>query len=99
MANTFYRGETAIIMVKLFDSVTGLPTDPDTITISVYDNENGPEVENQDMLKDGTGEYHYDVDTSDIGKLGVCVAIITAVTGERIAKEKTYFMLRPLLED
>jgi len=98
MASRFYKGETAVILTAIYDAMTGQPADPDSVVVSVYDSKNGPEIENQDMVKDSTGNYHYDVDTSVFNNLGTCFAIIKATSGERCAIEKTYFTVDDIIE-
>ena len=95
LKGVFFRGETAIIYATTFTGHPSSPTDPDSVTISVYFYviKNGPEIENADMAKDSTGHYHYDIDTTQITEVGKCKIIIKAVTDGRTSIGRGSFVL------
>jgi hypothetical protein len=90
---TYLKGETALLTAEVRDPATNNLTDPDTVTISVYDAKNGPEVSAENMTKDSVGQYHYDVDTSDFDTMGMCTVIVEAVNGTRVSIERGTFQL------
>ena len=88
----FHRGETIIcsaehwVMGELADPVTSMK-------ITITDNRNGTEVDNQDMVKDETGEYHYDFNSSADNPKGQYSAVVTATDGTRVTIEPKTFDL------
>ena len=93
MANLFLKGETVICLRNVKDD-SGEYTDPATsMTISITDSNNGPEVDEEGMVKDSTGHYHYDY-TIPAGALrGDYIVTYTATDGARISKHKDKFVV------
>ena len=55
----FYQGTTINCYRKVFEESSTNPVNASLIEISIYDKANGAEVENQGMIQDGVGIYHY----------------------------------------
>ena len=56
----FHVGETVICSCEVRDADENLADPSTSMKITITDNRNGMEVNDQDMTKDGTGQYHYD---------------------------------------
>ena len=85
---TFQIGETVICSVTVRDA-DGALADPSTsMKITITDSQKSVKVSNQDMSKDGTGEYHYDFDTSSLSLAGIYTVIYKATDGSRISIEE-----------
>jgi len=81
----FHPGETAICKATITDE-DGKLVDPSTsMTVTITDNRNGIEVNDQDMVKDSVGQYHYDWNTSTDALSGKYRVFYKAVDGTRVA--------------
>ena len=81
----FHTGETVICKIEIRDENETL-VDPSTSTkITITDYRNGVEVNNQDMVKDSTGKYHYDWNTPTTAPVGIYRIIYTATDGTRVS--------------
>ena len=86
----FHTGETVICSIEVKNE-SGVLVDPATsMKITITDNRNGVEVNDQNMTKDSTGMYHYDWNSSVNAPVGIYKIIYTAVDGTRtsIAHDK-----------
>jgi len=84
----FHIGETVICSVTIRNADGDL-YDPSTSTkITITDNQKSIKVNNQDMTKDETGEYHYDWDTSSLSLAGIYTVLYKATDGSRISIEE-----------
>lgn len=63
--NSFYLGETVPFSIEIRNAQSSDLVDPDSITITIQNNE--VLVDNEDMIKDSVGVYHYDWISSAIG--------------------------------
>ena len=85
---TFQIGETVICSATV-RNVAGALVDPSTsMKITITDSRNSIKVSNQNMSKDGTGEYHYDFDTSSLSLTGIYTVSYKATDGSRISIEE-----------
>ena len=84
----FHVGETVICSIEVRDSDGALADPATSMNITITDNTNGIEVDDQAMSKDGTGLYHYDWNTSADAALGIYYITYTATDGSRISIEK-----------
>lgn len=85
---TFQIGETVICSVTVRDA-DGVLADPSTsMKITITDSKNGIKVNNQDMINDSKGEYHYDFDTSSLSLTGIYTVTYKATDGSRISIEE-----------
>jgi len=92
MAN-FVRGETVICSVTVKNS-SGTLVDPTTsMKITVTNNINGIEVDDQAMTKDSTGMYHYDWTSAASSEKGNYDVFYKATDGARISITKDAFDL------
>ena len=83
----YHAGETVICSLEVRDSDGNL-ADPSTSTkITITDNRNGVEVNDQDMTNDGTGLYHYDWQTLSTSLTGIYEITYTATDGTRVSIE------------
>lgn len=79
----FHLTETVICSVKIYD-LDGNLADPSTsMKITITDSEDTKKVDNVDMDRDGTGEYHYDWNTAEITETGRYKVFYTAIEGIR----------------
>ena len=85
----FVIGETAICTCDVRDSDNKL-IDADTMAITISCNCSGEE--SALMVKDSTGKYHYDFQTTGHQK-EKCEVYFTATLGGRIAKTRNTFNL------
>lgn len=86
---TFQMGETVICSVTVKDSDGNLADPSTSMKITITDNRNGLEVDDQDMTKDSTGQYHYDWQTAGVDLTGVYDISFKATDGTRISIAKT----------
>lgn len=94
MAKQFNRGETVKCNRNVKNPTTGEYYDPTTsMTITITNNQNGIEVDDQDMVKDATGKYHYNWLSSPTGDKGIHIILYKATDGADIAIEKDTFIL------
>jgi len=90
---SFQRGETIICSCEVRNKA-GSYVDPATsMTITITNCDDTPVVSNRDMVKDETGKYHYDFDSSGASKKGVCAVYYKAIDGARIAITKNTFQV------
>ena len=90
----FKRGTTIILEIEDFITDTSTLVDPATsMRITITDNNNKLEVDNQDMIKDSTGKYHYDYQSLVAGVAGKCEVIYTDTDGSRVSKGTDTFYL------
>jgi len=83
----YHKGETIICEIEDRDTKTGELVDPATsLTLLITDNRNGKEVNNQDMVPDSTGKYHYDYTIPATAMGGVYKIVYTDTDGARISK-------------
>ena len=84
-------GGTVICWRNVKDDA-GAYKDPATsMTISIWDSQNGTEVTDAAMTKDAVGKYHYDYQAS--GVIGRYTVLYTATDGTRISIQKDTFNL------
>ena len=82
---SFIRGETVICSVQVKNS-SGVLTDPSTsMKITITNNINGIEVNDQTMTKDDTGLYHYDWTSSAANLKGTYCVYYKATDGSRVS--------------
>jgi hypothetical protein len=67
--NSFYLGETVPFAIEIRNAQTSDLLDPDSITITVANN--GVLVNNDAMIKDSVGVYHYNWMANAIGNYQV----------------------------
>lgn len=90
----FHSGGTIILEIEVTNSSTGEFVDPVTsMRITVTDSYNGVEVDNQDMVKDATGKYHYDYTPATTAERGRYRVIFTDTDGSRVSKAEATFEL------
>lgn len=87
-----YLGETIRITVEVKDN-DDIPTDPSSITISIYDPDNTAKVSDADMTKESVGEYYYDYAIGETEKTGIWKAIVEAAIGTSTTKDIILFMV------
>lgn len=76
---SFHLTETVICSADVYD-LDGNLADPSTsMKITITDSEDEKKVDNEDMIKDGTGEYHYDWNTALITAAGRYKVFYTAI--------------------
>lgn len=89
----FDIGETISCYIEVKDD-DGILTDPKTsMKISIYDPAYDIVVNEQDMIKDETGKYHYDYNSPSNASRGKYTIKCTSVEGSRITIEKDFFVL------
>ena len=81
-ANQYYIGETVIFNVEVRNSDGDL-VDPDTMKITISNKV--VVVNNQDMIRDSVGVYHYNYISVVTGPF---IAVYTAVDYGRVSKAK-----------
>ena len=84
----FHVGETVICSIEVRDADGNLADPSTSMKITITDNKNGTEVNDQAMSKDGTGLYHYDWNTSADSILGIYYVVYTATDGSRVSIKK-----------
>ena len=84
----FHVGETVICSIEVGDADGNLADPSTSMKITITDNTNGIEVDDQAMTKDSTGIYHYDWTSSADAPLGIYYIVYTATDGSRISIEK-----------
>ena len=90
----FERGETVVCDLDI-TAAAGSAMDPDTsITITITDPEGTAVVSAVAFAKDGTGDYHYDYNTSGTAVVGTYRRVDTAVHGTRTAIKRSEFHIR-----
>jgi hypothetical protein len=88
----FDIGETVICKCEVTDE-DGVKKDPTTsMKITITDQQGSIKVDDAAMIKDATGEYHYDCQTANYNK-GLYSVVYTATDGSRITIEKEAFSL------
>ena len=85
---TFQIGETVICSLTVKDGDGNLADPTTSMKITITDNQNGTEIDNVAMVKDSTGLYHYDWQTSTITVEGIYYIIYKATDGTRISVAK-----------
>jgi uncharacterized protein YfaS (alpha-2-macroglobulin family) len=81
----YQLGETVICSVEVRNAAGTLVDPATSMKITITDNKNGTEVDDQAMTKDETGKYHYDWQTNTITAGGVYYILYTATNGTRIS--------------
>lgn len=87
----FSLHETVILSAEV--KVGGALTDPDSITATVDVPRNGREVEEQAMVKDAVGKYHYDFYASSKATAGESTFWCTVTISGRTVIEELKFLL------
>lgn len=78
----FHRGSTVNCKRNVKNPDTQEYFDPATsIKITITDCRNGVEVDNQDMVKDATGKYHYKYNSLGTAPKGIYLVKYTAIDG------------------
>jgi len=87
----FHAGETAVVRSE--HKVDGVFVDPDTsITVSIYDPQNGAEITDGTMASSGeAGKHYYNYDIDTDSTYGVYRAIVKVVHVDRTTKERVEF--------
>ena len=88
---TYIKGETVICLATVKDS-EGTLSDPSTsFEITIINPEGIEVIADVAMLKDSTGEYHYDYNSSLSNSVGTYTAVYTATDGTRVSIAKHEF--------
>ncbi len=91
--NTFERGETIICSIII--TAEGIAVDPATsIKISITDPLFVKVVDDEAMVKDSTGHYHYDYTSAIDAAEKEYTVEYTAVDSARTTKQRDYFILK-----
>ncbi len=86
---SFIRGETVICSCTVKNSA-GVLVDPSlSMNITIKDKTGGAVVDNDEMLKDSTGNYHYDWQTTALSLPGVYSIFYIATDGSRVSESKS----------
>ena len=95
----FQRGESVICNIVIRDKLNTL-VDPDTLLVSIWDSSNSLKVDNQPMVKDDTGSYHYSYVIPITAPTGSWRVRYLAQVGAYIsAKKDSFSVLRELALD
>ena len=89
MIQSFHVGETVIFSIEITD-LKGNPVDPVTSVKVTIKGPNGDDVDNDGMIKDGVGKYHYDFNPTQRGTYNV---IYTDIDGGRTTIATTKILL------
>ena len=90
----FQRGESVICNIIIRDKLNTL-VDPDTLLVSIWDSSNALKVDNQPMVKDDTGSYHYSYVIPSTAPTGIWrVRYLAQVGTYKSGKKDAFTVLR-----
>ncbi len=87
----FDIGETIICSCEVESK--GVLTDPTSMEITIKGERRSEEVDDEAMVRDKTGKYHYDFQTNTTMPYGTYSAIFKAIDGTRVTLQKESFQL------
>ena len=86
---TFQIGETVICSITVRDADGNLVDPSTSMKITITDSQKSVKVNDQAMINDSKGEYHYDFDTSSLSLAGIYTVTYKATDGSRISIEES----------
>ena len=92
MAKMYYQGETMRQKAEITDVGKNL-VNPDTIVISILDVSGEKKVEDEVMINDDTGKYHYDYLIPTDALIGLWTVEIKAVKGFTAIEQDQFTVL------